>query len=494
MTTITRRVASAWLLGLSLVACLEAPPRRHARPRVEVARVPQGTPLRAIAAGAPEKPPPSHLGRAAPDAPARRLAPTWEIAGDGERALIVGSGWHAIARGDFPTGTASVRANADGRELAALATAPRDYPEESVVALGELMFFLGPSGPSLFDPLRRSLMWERPEVCGLERPRYLARADATIFATDGRGVGAIDAATGSCLWQTDLRGDHFRRGIGVGPTSVAVRQGDLVEAFDRRDGWPLWRRELGRSFALAPFGDGWLTGVEGSGLWLLSRNGGAKARFRDRSIGWPRIDDSDPVFGEVLVAGDRVWLSNEGQLASFTSAGGESWRREGLGRIQLGGIERGGGALFGCDLGGNVVALDPVGGRELWRYGAGCRGFGSDGETLIALTPSGAMGFAPGADEVPLEDVTITGVVVLEGTPRGPVDVVVSGIEARTDDAGRFEVSLRARGWVFVRADEHQAAGLLGRPDAGVSSEELRLDGRQRYQVRLTGHGREEEL
>ncbi|WP_306371116.1 PQQ-binding-like beta-propeller repeat protein [Nocardiopsis sp. CC223A] len=368
----------------------------------------------------------------------------------------------AVAVWTFPADSLEAFAPADGLVVPSRA-AVRLWAAVAAVALGALLSALaGP--PASLRPLRRSL----PGALAGALPVLLAGAlvGPVLFPAERHTVAGAPEPTAPTAWTWEPPGRVAVREVLPGDRGPLVLLGDGAVALDGAAGEPVWeyRRPhpgLGGQ-GVGSWGDGMDVWSDGGRVYVAERSGPPFAVL-DAATGAvtgggaPSREDADALDRERREAARTTW---EEAVAEPSGC------HRGPGR-EVAGVTVG---LVGCadgfaDLGGLVVeaaearfvlvAVDPDGGRELWRREwEGARpsfaaGPAAGGGTLVVL--EAGDGSAP----VGLDPVTGEEVLLFPG--GGAPDVLL-----QADTAG------------LVAAFEEDGGGLLLRrsaPDGEVTAE-----------------------
>jgi len=238
------------------------------------------------------------------------------------------------------------------------------------------------TGEETRDPTDADLVWEFDMMKELDVfPHNLAVSsplvvDGLLFATTGNGVDeghinipspeapsfvALDATTGSLVWESNLPGDRIFHGTWSNPTYGVVK---------------------GRPQVIFPGGDGWVYGLHaktGALIWKFNANPpGSKYVLGGRGTANEIIatavlhDDKvyvgvgqDPEHGEGV---GNLWCIDAGLEGDVTESG-RIWHRGGTDfRRTISTVAIHDGVLYAADLSGFLYALDAKTGQHFWTH------------------------------------------------------------------------------------------------------------------------------
>ena len=258
------------------------------------------------------------------------------------------------------------------------------------------------------DALTGKLLWEKKlAVNGLPAlVEGVAAADGVVYAGTGKGLCALQSATGTEIWKNTAWGQR------EGATSTLSLNGGVLAAgsqwnglfgHDAVTGKLLWSRSengLSDRGASPALHDGLLYVISRSSFFILDANTGRIIVRRSLPVAvdvtsTPLLTADEIIFGtsaEGIMALDREtleekWRYKTGESLIYTAP----YTRKPASAVETSPIGSGSSVFFGAS-DGALYGLDAATGDPVWKYRTGAPVFGSvavSGNALIAVDFSG---------------------------------------------------------------------------------------------------------
>jgi outer membrane protein assembly factor BamB len=234
--------------------------------------------------------------------------------------------------------------------------------------------------------------WRQPLAPSVAAP---ARDSGSIYLGRDDSLVALDAATGTDLWQL-VTGESMV-GVGTGQELVVAAGADGLLVAASADGTERWRRPLGMSMTVAPLvTHDAVYAVAGTTLMAVDALSGEER--------W-RADEGGSILGTPLLASGLVVPSGATLRSYDPSTGSEQWSVD-LGSAVSTAPTLVGDTLVAGDWDGEIVGVDPGSGSVRWR---------SDGHAPFVLSPPAASGSVAVLTD---DSGDVTAVDVVDGSVR----------------------------------------------------------------------------